>query len=380
MTKLQKPDFPMNQRLTDEITSVLSKAQIIDNLARQKFIGLFVVGVIKSRNVQFCEIAPHLNDQVKTSSNEVRIQDFFREVSLDYRQVATLLVCLLPPKRKLRVCIDRTNWEFGKCQVNILMVIVGCGDFEVPLYWEMLDNKGGNSSSNDRVDLLNLCLEVIGKDRIGYIVGDREFIGHKWLKYLKDSNINFIMRMPKHHLIESYDGRVSRIEDMSLSFDAPIVFKGCLVDGVVGDVWAKRLEGGGFLFLFGTVNVDFMGQLYRKRWTIEAFFQSLKGRGFDLEKTHLKSVEKLRKLVALVGIAYGVCRNMGIHHHVKVQKIKVKKNGYKGKSFVRKGIDLIRQFFRSEATMTFQIMETFIGLLRWIKIQISHYQQLKIAG
>ncbi len=50
MTKLQKPDFPMNQRLTDEITSLLAKAQIVQNLARQKFIGLFVLGVIKSRN------------------------------------------------------------------------------------------------------------------------------------------------------------------------------------------------------------------------------------------------------------------------------------------------------------------------------------------
>lgn len=39
----------MNQRLTDEITSVLSKAQIVKNLARKKFFGLFILGLIKSR-------------------------------------------------------------------------------------------------------------------------------------------------------------------------------------------------------------------------------------------------------------------------------------------------------------------------------------------
>jgi hypothetical protein len=370
----------MNQRLSDEITSVLSKAQIVQNLARQKFMSLFVLGVIKSRNVQFCEIAHHLNDQARISSNEVRIQDFFREVELDYGQVAMFLVCLLPPKRKLRICIDRTNWEFGKCCVNILMLTAGCGDYEVPLYWEILENNGGNSSCQDRTDLLDLCLKVVGVNRIGYIVGDREFIGHKWLKYLKNNNIDFIMRMPKHHSIESYDGRVRRIADMGLSREAPSTFTDCLVDGVVGDIWAKRLEGDDFLFLFGTVNVDFMGQLYRKRWGIECFFQSMKGRGFDLEKTHLKSPGKLSKLVALVSIAYGVCRNMGIYYHVKVQKIKTKKHGYKGKSFVRKGIDLIRQYFRNETNMNFQIERTFMVLIRWIKIQITDYQQLKIAG
>ncbi len=380
VTKLQKPDFPMNQRLADEITSVLAKAQIVKNLARQKFSGRFVVGLIKSRNVQFCELAQYLNDAAKLSSNEVRIQDFFREAELDYRQVAALLVCLLPVKRKLRICIDRTNWEFGKCRINMLMVTVGCGDFEVPLYWEILKNKGGNSACEDRADLLDLCLEVVGKDRIGYIVGDREFIGHRWIKYLKNNSIDFTMRMPKHHSIESYDGRVRRVEDLGLSREAPSTFKDCLVDGVVGDVWARRLEDGDSLFLFGTVNVKFMGQLYRKRWTIECFFQSMKGRGFDLEKTHLKSPEKLRKLVALVGIAYGVCRNMGIYHHVKVQKIKVKKHGYKCRSFVRKGIDIIREHFRGGATLTFQIEKTLIVLLRWIKRQLTDYQKLKIAG
>ncbi len=39
----------MNQRLSDEITSVVSKAQIVKNLARKKFLGAFVLGLIKSR-------------------------------------------------------------------------------------------------------------------------------------------------------------------------------------------------------------------------------------------------------------------------------------------------------------------------------------------
>jgi hypothetical protein len=36
---------------------------------------------------------------------------------------------------------------------------------------------------------------VIGKERIAGIVGDREFIGASWFKYLKIHNIPFCMRL-----------------------------------------------------------------------------------------------------------------------------------------------------------------------------------------
>lgn len=370
----------MNPRLESEITSVLSKIPIVKNLSRKKFIGLFVLGIIKSRNVQFCEVAQHLNPEAKLSSNEVRIQDFFREVEIDYFCVALLLLQLLPPKKKLRLCIDRTEWDFGSCQVNILMIVVGCGDYQLPLYWEMLDNKSGNSSTQDRKDIVKLCVNLIGKERIGYIVGDREFIGHNWVKSLKDSNINFIMRLPKHHLIQRGDGRICKIESLNLERDRALVLKNCLVDGVVADVWVKSLADGDFLYLLGTVNPVFMGQLYAKRWTIETCFQGLKGRGFDLEKTHLKCFKKIKKLIALVSVAYALCGSMGIYYHQKVQNIKKKQHGYKSKSFVRKGIDIIRELFRKIIIADIVIENRIFSLLRWIKIQVAHYQYLKKAG
>ena len=130
--------FPMKQSLINEITDVLQKVPLVTNLARKKFVAQFVIGLIKSRNIQFCEVAQHLNDQVKIASNENRIQDFFREVSIDYYSLATLLLALIPKEKKLRVCIDRTEWDFGSCQVNILMILVGYKDFHIPFFWKLL--------------------------------------------------------------------------------------------------------------------------------------------------------------------------------------------------------------------------------------------------
>ena len=42
---------------------------------------------------------------------------------------------------------------------------------------------------------------------------------------------------------------------------------------------------------------------YGKRWGIETLFGILKSRGFNLEETHLREIERLSKLVALLTVA-----------------------------------------------------------------------------
>lgn len=370
----------MKQSLINEITTVLQKVPIVANLARKKFIAQFTIGLIKSRNVQFCEIAQHLNDKTKVASNETRIQDFFRDVEMDYYFVAILLVSLLPRDKKLRLCIDRTEWDFGTCQVNILMILVGFGDLQIPLYWELLDNKSGNSNADDRTNLLALCLKLIGKERIGLVIGDREFIGHKWLKYLKDNGLPFVMRMPKHHLITNRDGQERSLSEFTFEPNTALLLADCQVDGVWGHVWLKVLENGDYLFLFGTAPLGFMGQFYRKRWTIEACFQNLKGRGFNLEVTHLKCLKKLKKLVALVSISYSFCVGLGLYFHKKVQTIKTKNHGYKVASFSRHGLNQIRELSRDQACVNTDWSLKIKSLFRWVRLQLTHYQLIKIAG
>ena len=57
----------------------LQQAQFVRHWSRQKFVSPFIIGLIKSRNVQFGEVAQHLDDAAKSASNEVQIQDFFRQ-------------------------------------------------------------------------------------------------------------------------------------------------------------------------------------------------------------------------------------------------------------------------------------------------------------
>ena len=280
------------------------------------------------------------------------------------------------PKGKLSLSIDRTEWDFGKYQCNILMVVARHDGVGIPIFWDLLDNKSGNSNTQNRKDLIGKVISLIGVDRIAVIVGDREFIGHEWFKYLKDSNIPFCMRMPKSHLITLRNTNIYSVTEL-LSTQTERYYQDCMIDGIWCNVMLKKLPDGDFLILAGSFPAKQLGGFYRRRWSIEVFFQTAKGRGFNLENTHLKSSEKIKKLLVFVSIAVGICVNIGKHYHKKVQKIKIKKHGYKSNSFFRKGLDILREGFRNNNQRFMKVWDEFLNVFtRWIQIQLSHYQYL----
>jgi len=365
----------MRYSLTIEIKKLIDRFPILSHLSRKKFLAMYILALINSRNVQFCETANHLNPKVKNESNEVRIQDFYREVHLDFDQIALLFFCIFPSSQKLDIVIDRTEWDFGSYQCNILMVVISNRTLTLPFYWELLDNKSGNSNTENRIDLVKKCLDIILPQQISLFVGDREFIGHTWFKYLKDNKIKFCFRIPKHHNIIYYDENMNEIvqkaDELHCSYPNGITLSDRLVDGVVGNVYVGTAKDGELLFLFGNLAASTLPKYYERRWTIESFFQNLKGRGFNLELTHLRSSEKLKKLIACVSLAYAFCANTGLYEHRKVQKIKNKKHGRKSKSFSRKGIDIIRSLLKTP-----DLLDKLIQ--RFVKIICINANHLKI--
>jgi Transposase DDE domain len=366
--------------LQSEIRRILDENQIVKNASRKEFLGLYIPALVQSNSVQFIQTAKFLNSEVKVQSNMTRIQDFYREVEIDYDFVAILLLTLLPKNKKLRICIDRTEWDFGKTQINILMVLVGHGDFQIPFYWEMLDNNSGNSNSNDRIDLLEKVFKIIDKKRIGLIVADREFIGHKWLKWMKDQELIFCVRIPKSHLIHRLNGQILKADDLIKLFSNGTYLVDCMVDNVWGNVYVKPLPDGDILFLFGNCEAKFLAQLYRKRWSIEVFFQNIKTRGFNLEDTHLQNLYRIRKLIAMVSIAYAFCVSLGIYINQKVKKIKVNVDKYKVNSFFRTGMNMIVENFRKPEMIERNLTPFFKIIARFIirKLQLFKYQILVV--
>lgn len=188
-----------------------------------------------------------------------------------------MLISLLPTQGKLRLCLARTEWDFGRCQVNILLVTVGRGEFQVLL-------------------------------------------------------------------------------------------------------WVKALAGGDFLFLFASAGLGWLDQLYAKRWTIEQCFRNLKGRGFNLEATHLRCRHKLRKLVALVSLAYACCLGVGLQADQKRQPIARKNHGYPATSYSRHGLNILRQLTRPGTCPHQPLARLVEGLADWLARQLLNFHLPKIVA
>ena len=116
----------MKKIIRDEITKLLYKIPLAENLARKKFISSFLLGIIDSRKIQFQEVALHMKSTAKVESVERTIQSFFKDYEFDYQQVCVLLVMFLR-RGKISLSIDRTEWDFGSYQCNILMIVAKNG-------------------------------------------------------------------------------------------------------------------------------------------------------------------------------------------------------------------------------------------------------------
>ena len=136
------------------------KTQKKMNLSRKKFIMSYLMGLIMSRSVHFCEVANHMNEEVEPESNVRRIERFFKDFEVDFTGFAKLLMCCFPCQR-YKLCIDRTNWQFGDQDINVLCLTLNYQGIGIPILFELLD-KQGNSNQEERIDLFKKFIKIFG--------------------------------------------------------------------------------------------------------------------------------------------------------------------------------------------------------------------------
>jgi len=257
------------------------------NLARKKFMLNFAIGIILSKNVHACDVVSHFDPEVELASHIRKAERFFNEYELDYIQLAVLLLCFLPPGR-LHIAIDRTNWKFGSQNINFLTITARCGGVGVPLLFELLDKKG-NSNTSERKLLFRKLLRILPAKQIAGFTADREFIGQEWYNFLLTNNIPFYIRIKSNTLVE-LNGVTFHAANFALGkrkrfFDNIRVqgFRLKLATKIIGH--EKDAEDR-YLLILTNADVEKAIDIYRNRWSIEVFFQSIKKRGFNLENTH----------------------------------------------------------------------------------------------
>ena len=347
------------------------------NLARKKFMLNFAIGIILSKNVHVSDVVVHFDPNVELASHIRKAERFFNEYQLDYLQLAVLLLCFLPPGR-IHIAIDRTNWKFGAQNINFLTITAFCRGVGVPLLFELLDKKG-NSNTSERKLLFKKLLRILPAKQIASFTADREFIGQDWYNFLITNKIPFYIRIKSNTLVE-FNGVTFHASDFALgkhkrTFENIRVqrFRLKLATKIIGHEKDKEDR---YLLILTNTNVEKAIDIYRNRWSIEVFFQSIKKRGFNLENTHLTKLPRLKKLFAIVSLAFCACLNTGLWKHDKIKPMKKKKNGYKPYSFFRYGLDELRRVLLHPHKLKKLALQIFENLLYKLKENYEMWSNL----
>ncbi len=151
--------------------------------------------IMRQGTICLWRLAAHVDTVAEISSVRRRFYRFFQHVVLDGSLTAPVIVGLLGLRGKPWVlAMDRTNWEFGKTTINILMISVIWNGIGIPLIWALLPT-AGNSNTQARTDLLDRLRKAVPDMKIASLMGDREFIGGAWMTYLCKEKIPFVLRL-----------------------------------------------------------------------------------------------------------------------------------------------------------------------------------------
>jgi hypothetical protein len=314
--------------------------------ARVTFLALFLVALMRVRTVNFSELAKGFVGTAQTESNRKRLHRFFRDFTLDYHEIARLVAGLMEIPQPWVLSVDRTNWQFGSCVFNILMLGVVHQGVAFPLVWTMLDKKG-NSNYKERIALIEEFREIFPEVEVDCITADREFIGEDWFSYLLNQ-VSMPFRIRIRHSDLLFDGRhclnSKRVFSHLSIGEQQVLKRRRRVWGHWVYVSALRLKDHDLLVVVTRHRPKSAIADYGKRWGIETLFGCLKTRGFCLESTHLNDPERLQRMVALLTIALCWAFRAG-EWIIESQPIKIKNHGRKSKSIFRVGLDYLQRIF-----------------------------------
>ena len=311
------------QKLNDHISIHPSRLECIFHM---------INGLCQFQSVAMHQMAYAIPGTAAITSKTRRIQRFFQLQILDYLAIGRLISRLFNLPSKVVLTIDRTDWKFGKHPINILFIGVMVGDMSIPLVFMNLAKKG-NSNNKERCKLIRRVLKIISANRIECLLGDREFIGRDWFKALIKAKIPFAIRIKSNTIM--YDPRTKNqicVRDYYRSVKlGSYVIETIIWEQKIRLMFVKKNNNTKKALFMAVSSEDFhicWLKKYRKRWSIERMFLSMKTHGFNMEQTHITIRERINKLVAIMAIAFAVCCKAGQYHESNKQ-IPVKNHGRK---------------------------------------------------
>ena len=116
------------------------------NKARSQVLSFLIIALCKVQTVNLFKLANVFNSKAKPASSMRRIQRFLKDVHFDFDKLAMFIVKILPFKGPFALSMDRTNWKFGKLDINALFIGICYQGVAFPLMFSLLEKKGNSNT------------------------------------------------------------------------------------------------------------------------------------------------------------------------------------------------------------------------------------------
>lgn len=153
------------------------------------------------------------------------------------------------------------------------------------------------------------------------------------MRTLVERKIQFVLRLRENQYVqrEGYAAMTIAAIARRLATGETIILKELCKLGRSADapglrIAILRLASGELLALATPAGPRKALARYKTRWRIETLFANLKSKGFNLEATHLASLDKLSTLMALLALAVALAAKSGGAAHAR-KPIPIKKHG-----------------------------------------------------
>jgi hypothetical protein len=131
------------------------------NKSHLKCFALIMLVIILKQTCNLSSASKALPIKCLPQSFYRRMQRFFAGQYFDYRQISQLIFNMFSFDQ-VQLTLDRTNWKWGKRNINILMLAIVYRGIAIPILWTLL-NKRGNSDTKERIALIQRFIAIFGK-------------------------------------------------------------------------------------------------------------------------------------------------------------------------------------------------------------------------
>ena len=337
------------------IKEFISEARV----ERALLIANIVLLLVSGSKISLYQLGISIKNKYSTKlkSAEQKVRRLLENFPITSKTYAKAVVALFAVN-SVELIIDRTNWMFGVTDINFLVLSLRWHNISIPIYWIMLNNNGGNSNSDQRIELVEWFVINFKTIIIENIYADREFPSIKFISWLihKERNLNFIFRSKGSLHASDGNKKISLSKLYNRLLHAQHKVK---IEQRIRRIFGNRLyisarinDCGEFMFLVSNKIHSDPFSLYARRWNIETMFGNFKTKSFNLESTHITQYHRLSALFMLMAISYCYCCKLGyIANNIKpIPKKKIKQpDGTKvirpEFTFFKYGFYLLKNFF-----------------------------------